>query len=655
LKLILLLHKFSIMSELTRSVLLKYWGYPSFRPMQEDIVDCVISGRDTLALLPTGGGKSICFQVPAMAMDGVCIVVTPLISLMKDQVLHLKNINIPASAIFSGMHQSEVETAYNQAVFGRLKFLYVSPERLMTDTFVEAIKKMKVCLLAIDESHCISQWGYDFRPPYLKIAEVRQYIPSTPVLALTATATPKVVEDIQYRLGFKERNVFQTSYERKNVTYNVMRIADKYGMMYRLFMRMESGSGIVYVRSRKRTKVIADWLQSVGISATFYHAGIDAKTRDERQKQWMDGKIKVIVATNAFGMGIDKPDVRLVVHMDLPDSLEAYFQEAGRAGRDLKPSEAFLLVADTDIQKLKDNLQSSYPDLKRIKAIYNALCNHLQIPVGAGTGHTYDFDINDFANRYSFSLLEVFNSLKLIEREGLIAMTEAMNTPSQIMITANREDLYRFQMEYPAFDPTIKFMLRNFPGILSDFVRIREEQFSVKLGISVEKVYDILKKLEHYNFLTYIQRSDKPQIQFVTEREDTNHFSLSDEVYKNRKEDATRRVQAVIDFVNNDKDCRSVQLLRYFGEKIKTRCGKCDVCNIRNQMKINDAEYESISKTILHELNTRVVPVYETPSLVKNHLEEKVLETVRWMIDNGIIEQDKNGNLTLKSRQSKMF
>lgn len=643
------------MSELTRSVLLKYWGYPSFRPMQEDIVDCAISGRDTLALLPTGGGKSICFQVPAMAMDGVCIVVTPLISLMKDQVQHLKNINIPASAIFSGMHPSEVELAYNQAVFGRLKFLYVSPERLMTDAFIEAIQKMKVCLLAIDESHCISQWGYDFRPPYLKIAEIRQYIPGTPVLALTATATQKVVEDIQFRLGFKERNVFQTSYERKNVTYNVMRIADKYSMMYRLFLRMESGSGIVYVRNRRRTKVIADWLQSVGISATFYHAGIDAKTRDERQKMWMDGKIKVIVATNAFGMGIDKPDVRLVVHMDLPDSLEAYFQEAGRAGRDLKPSEAFLLVADTDIQQLKDNLQSSYPELSRIKSIYDALCNHLQLPVGAGAGNCYDFDMADFAQRYNFSLLEVFNSLKLIEREGLIVMTEALNTPSQIMITANREDLYRFQMEYPAFDPTIKFMLRNFPGILSDFVRIREEQFSVKLGISVEKVCEILKKLESYNFLTYIKRSDKPQIQFITERQDTGHFALSDEVYKDRKEDASRRVQAVIDFVNNDKECRSVQLLRYFGENIKSRCGKCDVCNIRNQMRINDAEYNDISRVILDELEKRVVPVFETPSLAKGHLEEKVLETVRWMLDNEIIEKDENGNLKSRGRQSRLF
>ncbi|MBR6439483.1 MAG: RecQ family ATP-dependent DNA helicase [Bacteroidales bacterium] len=643
------------MSDLTRSVLVKYWGYPSFRPMQEDIVDSVIEGHDTLALLPTGGGKSICFQVPAMAMDGVCIVVTPLISLMKDQVLHLKRINISASAIYSGMHPSEVELAYNKAVFGNLKFLYVSPERLLTDAFIEAIKKMKVCLLAIDESHCISQWGYDFRPPYLKIAEIRPYIPNTPVLALTATATPKVVEDIQYRLGFKERNVFQTSYERKNVTYNVIKVADKYGLMYRLFMKMESGSGIVYVRSRKRTKVIADWLQSAGISATFYHAGIDAKTRDERQKLWMDGRIKIIVATNAFGMGIDKPDVRVVVHMDLPDSLEAYFQEAGRAGRDLKPSEAFLLVADTDIKQLKENLQQSYPELDRIKAIYDAIGNYLQIPVGAGNEQSYPFDMNEFAKNYDFSLLEVFNSLKLMEREGFFALSEAMDTPSQLMIKASREDLYRFQVEYAEFDAIIKYLLRNYPGILSDFVKIKEEQISQKLGVDVEKVENTLKKLEKYNFLTYIQRSDKPQIQYLTERQDTRYFALSDEVYKDRKDDATQRVQAVIDFVNNDSECRSVQLLRYFGEKIKSRCGKCDVCNIRNQMNINDEEFKNISEIILEELKKRVVPLYETPSLAKNFLEEKVLETVRWMLDNGTIEQDENGNLKEKGKQWSLF
>lgn len=635
----------TIMSELTRGVLLKHWGYPSFRPMQEDIVDSVIDGRDTLALLPTGGGKSICFQVPAMAMEGVCIVITPLISLMKDQVMHLKKIGIPAAAIFSGMHQNEIELAYNQAVYGDLKFLYVSPERLMTDTFLEAIKKMNVNLLAIDESHCISQWGYDFRPPYLKIAEIRQYIPDTPVMALTATATPKVVEDIQYRLGFKKRNVFQTSYERKNVTYNVIHEADKFSLMYRLFKKMDRGSGIVYVRSRKRTQIIAEWLQSVGISASFYHAGLDAKTRDYRQQLWMDGKIKVIAATNAFGMGIDKPDVRLVVHMDLPDSLEAYFQEAGRAGRDLQPSEAFLLVADTDINKLKDNLKSSYPDLNRIKTIYDALGNYLNIPMGAGENQSYDFNINDFANYYNIPLLEVFNSIKLIEREGIIATSEALNTPSKLFIKANREDLYRFQVEYKEYDPIIKYMLRNIPGILTDFVNIREEQFAQKLNTSVEIIERQLHKLDNMNFLTYIPRNDKPQIQYLTERLNTKYFSLSDEVYKNRKDDATKRAQAVIDFVNNGQVCRSVQLLRYFGEDIKKNCGKCDVCSSKNKMNINDIEYNDISLKLLDAIGDNSLDIKEALRLFGNYHEEKVLSAIRWMLDNNILTLDSSACL----------
>lgn len=635
------------MSKLSRDILQQYWGYSSFRPMQEDIIDSVIDGKDTLALLPTGGGKSICFQVPAMVMDGVCIVITPLISLMKDQVMHLKKIGIPAAAIFTGMHYNEIEIAYNQAVFGLLKFLYVSPERLMTDAFIEALKKMKVCLLAIDESHCISQWGYDFRPPYLKIAEIRKYIPNTPVMALTATATPKVVEDIQYRLGFKKNNVFQTSYERKNLTYNVIHEADKYGLMYRLFANMNKGSGIVYVRSRKRTKVIAEWLQSVGISASFYHAGLDAKTRDYRQQLWMDSKIKVIVATNAFGMGIDKSDVRLVVHLDLPDSLEAYFQEAGRAGRDLQPSEAFLLVADTDISKLKENLQSSYPELSRIKLIYEALCNYLQIPIGAGENMSYDFDINEFTQYYKFSLLEVFNAIKLIEREGIIATSEAMNTPSKIHIRANREDLYRFQIEYKEYDAIIKFLLRNLPGVLSDFVNIREEHISQKTNIPVEKVIRQLKNLDSMNFLTYIPRNDKPQILFLTERLDIRFFTLSDDIYKNRKNDAARRVDAVIDFVNNNDECRSIQLLRYFGENIKNICNRCDVCSSKNKMTINDKEYEDISERIVHELRESDNNVYEILKKINDHHDEKIVLTIKWMIDNGIIKQV-GENLKLK-------
>ena len=615
--------------------------------MQEDIVDSVIEGKDTLALLPTGGGKSICFQVPAMTMEGICIVITPLISLMKDQVMHLKKIGIAAAAIFSGMHHNEIEIIYNQAAFGMLKFLYVSPERLMTDAFIEALKKMNVNMIAVDESHCISQWGYDFRPPYLKIAEIRKYIPHAPVLALTATATPQVVEDIQYRLGFKKNNVFQTSYERKNVTYNVIHEADKFGLMYRLFQKMDKGSGIVYVRSRKRTKIIADWLQSVGISASFYHAGLDAKLRDYRQQLWMDGKIKVIVATNAFGMGIDKPDVRLVVHLDLPDSLEAYFQEAGRAGRDLQPSEAFLLVADTDVKKLQENIQSSYPDLNRIKMIYDTIGNYLQIPIGAGLDQRYNFDINDFAQCYNLSLLEAYNAIKLIEREGFLITSEALNTPSKIHIRANREDLYRFQIEYKEFDTIIKYLLRNTPGVLSDLVNIREEQISQKTGMPVDKITRQLSQLEKLNFLTYIPRNDKPNIQLLTERLDSKHFYLSDEVYKDRKNEAAKRIQAVIDFVNNDNECRSVQLLRYFGENIKKTCGKCDVCSSKNKMNINDKEYQDISESIIHELRESDSDVYNVLNKINQYHEEKVLNTIRIMIDNNIIKQDGEGNLKL--------
>lgn len=633
--------------KLTRDILKQYWCYPSFRPMQEDIVDSVIEGKDTLALLPTGGGKSICFQVPAMAMEGVCIVITPLISLMKDQVMHLKKIGIAAAAIFSGMHHNEIEIAYNQAAFGMLKFLYVSPERLLTNEFIEALKKMKVCLLAVDESHCISQWGYDFRPPYLKIAEIRKYIPNTPVMALTATATPKVVDDIQFRLGFKEKNVFQTSYERKNVTYNVIHEADKYGLMYRLLKKMEHGSGIVYVRSRKRTKIIADWLQSVGISASFYHAGLDAKTRDYRQQMWMEGKIKVIVATNAFGMGIDKPDVRIVVHLDLPDSLEAYFQEAGRAGRDLQPSEAFLLVAETDINKLKENLKSSYPDLNKIKIIYDAIGNYLQIPIGSGENQSYNFNINDFSQYYNFSLLEVYNTIRLIEREGYFATSEALNTPTKIHITAGREDLYRFQIEYKEYDNLIKYLLRNIPGILSDFVNIREESISQKTGMSVDSINKQLSNLERLNFLNYIPHSDKPQIQYLTSRIDTKYFSLSDDIYNNRKEDAANRVQAVIDFVNNEKDCRSVQLLRYFGEDMKRRCGECDVCSSKNKKTLTQDEYQEISEIIINELKENDTNIQDIIDILKSYREEKVMTSIKWMLDNNIIKQDEEGVLAL--------
>jgi ATP-dependent DNA helicase RecQ len=636
------------MSAATRAILQQYWGYPSFRPLQEDIVDSVMAGKDTLALLPTGGGKSICFQVPAMAMEGLCLVITPLIALMKDQVAHLVAKGIHAAAIYSGMHPDALELAYNQAAFGRLKFLYVSPERLQTNQFIEALRRMKVCLLAVDESHCISQWGYDFRPPYLKIADIRPYMPKTPVLALTATATAKVVDDIQVSLGFKEKNVFQSSFERKNVTYNVVREADKYGVLRRKLEAMKEGSAIVYVRNRKRTQVIADWLNSVGISATFYHAGLDAKTRDQRQDLWMKGRVKVIAATNAFGMGIDKPDVRLVIHMDLPDSIEAYFQEAGRAGRDLKPSEAFLLVSPADIQKLQDNLAQSFPELDRIKLIYNALGNYFNIPVGAGENVSYPFVLTDFANRYGFNIVEVFHTLKILEKEGFLVLSDSFDEPSKVMVKASRDDIYGFQVNNPQYGELIKCMLRSLPGVMTDFVKINEETLAKKTGLTAEKVQEQLKKLESYNFLSYAPRNDKPQILFLSEFVDTKHFGLSNENYYDRKKDAEERVKAVVDFVNNDRECRSVQLLRYFNEKTRKTCGRCDVCLKQDKAPI---PYGTIEERLESVMSEGQMPIKDVLSQFHDFSEDKVLDAIRFLVDNGVLQFEKDGSLSRKGNK----
>jgi len=638
------------MSSLTKSILKQYWGYPSFRPLQEDIVDSVMEGNDTLALLPTGGGKSICFQVPAMAMEGLCIVITPLIALMKDQVAHLVERGIPAAAIYSGMHPDELNLAYNQAVYGRLKFLYVSPERLKTEQFIEAVKRMKVCLLAVDESHCISQWGYDFRPPYLKIAEIRPYMPNTPALALTATATAKVVDDIQLRLNFKHKNVFQSSFERKNLTYNVFHEADKYGILRRKLEAMTEGSAIVYVRNRKRTQVIADWLNSVGIPATFYHAGLDAKTRDERQDQWMKGRVRVIAATNAFGMGIDKPDVRLVIHMDLPDSLEAYFQEAGRGGRDLKPAEAVLLVSPADVKKLQDDLANSFPELERIKLIYNALGNYFSIPVGAGANVSYPFVISDFASHYGFSVLEVFHTLKILEKEGFLHLSDSFDEPSKVMIKASRDDIYGFQVNNPQFGELIIYMLRSLPGVMTDFVKFNEEVVAKKIGLTVEKLIEQLKKLEAYHFLSYAPRNDKPQVLFLTEFVDTKHFNLSKENYHDRKREAELRVKAVVDFVNDDVECRSVQLLRYFNEQKAKPCGRCDVCLKNSPLHI---DYRLLEKRVMDVVSESPAMVSEVMKHCRDFDENKVLDSIRFLVDNGILEMDKEGKLHTGNKKSR--
>jgi ATP-dependent DNA helicase RecQ len=633
-----------------RTILLKYWGHASFRPMQEEIVLSVLEGNDTLALLPTGGGKSVCFQVPALMRPGLCLVITPLIALMKDQVQHLRKIGIAASAIYSGMHTNEVEITYNQAVFDRLKFLYISPERLQTEKFIEAVKRMKVNLIAVDESHCISQWGYDFRPPYLQIALIRPFLPCVPVLALTATATPQVVDDIQQKLLFKKKNIFQTSYERKNLTYNVIHETDKYGTLIRLLQKITSGCAIVYVRNRRRTVDLAGHLHRNGISATYYHAGLDARQRDENQKLWMTGRAKVVAATNAFGMGIDKPDVRIVIHFDLPDSIEAYFQEAGRAGRDGKDAQAFLLVSDQDIGQLKLNFETSFPEIPVIRDIYQALGNYFQVPVGSGRDVPYDFDMVHFAKTYSFQPLEVFHALKLLEKDGLLVLSEGMNAPTRVFITARREDLYRLQVEQPSIDPLIKLLLRNFPGIMTDFVAVNEEDVARKMGSTVERIQDSLNQLVKLNILYYDPRKDKPQLTFTSERRKKEDVVLSQENYHQRKMTTLERVQAVINFVSDDERCRNIQLLAYFGEKMKIRCGKCDVCLKRNKITLTDIEYETIREAVQSCLQQRPHPVYELVHEIDFYSDEKILEAIRWMLDNKLLQKDENDNLKWRTQ-----
>ncbi len=614
-------------------ILQKYWGYPAFRPLQEDIIQSVLDGNDTLALLPTGGGKSLTFQVPAMANEGICIVISPLISLMKDQVDNLKKRGINAGAIYSGMHQDEIDIVLNNCRFGHNKLLYVSPERLTTPKMRDALKRFKVNLLAVDEAHCISQWGYDFRPPYLQIAEIREFLPGTPILALTATATSQVIEDIQVRLKFKKKNLFQKSFERKNLTYFVFHEEDKHRRILKIIEKVK-GAGIIYVRNRRQTKEISDFLVKNNISSTFYHAGLDTPERDKRQNAWMKEEKRVIVATNAFGMGIDKPNVRFVIHIDLPDSIEAYFQEAGRAGRDEKESFAVLLIEKANILDARHNLTITYPDIKLIKDIYQALGNYLQIPVGSGRDSASDFDLSDFSAQYKFSPIIVYNALKLMEKEGYLILNEAIHAPSRIFIKADKESLYRFQVENVAFDPFIKTLLRSYAGILTEFSTIREEELAKRSNLSKEQVTEMLFKLQKREVLDYIPRTESPRIIFSEERLDAKDLMLSPVNYGERFREATRRLEAVIAYAETAHICRSEQLLRYFGESEPTRCGKCDVCIERNKIELNDLEFENVQKQIMPLLQRKPCDLEELVAAAAPLHEDKIIHAIQWLMDH---------------------
>ncbi len=621
-------------------ILLKHWGFSSFRPLQEEIIQSVLDGKDTLALLPTGGGKSLCFQVPALALDGICLVISPLIALMKDQVDNLKKRGIPAEALHSGMHADEIGIVLDNCRFGNIKLLYVSPERLRSEKMVEALKRMNVNLIAVDEAHCISQWGYDFRPPYLQIAAIRQLMPGTPVMALTATATPKVVKDIQRRLEFRKENVFQKSFERKNLTYLVLKEEDKLKRLVKILSKVK-GPGIVYVRNRRHTKEIAEYLQKNNINAGFYHAGLDHKTRILRQTEWIREEKRIIVSTNAFGMGIDKPNVRVVIHLDLPDSIEAYFQEAGRGGRDEKRAYAVLLYERADVIDSRHNLALSFPELQTIRDVYQALGNYFQLPVGMGKDLPFDFDLADFAEHYNFQPVIVFNCLKFLEKEGFVMLTEGLHNPSKVFIKAGKEELYRFQVEHEPYDHFIKTMLRSYSGILSGFITFNEKELARRTNLSVETTLKSLKHLEKLKILDYIPQTDKPQVIYLQERLDTRDLTISPDNYKDRLNDAEKRLEKMIGYAESTSKCRSQALLAYFGECQTKRCGKCDVCIERNKVSLNEMEFDNIIGMIKPLLKSKPSTLEELIAAADPVSEDKVIRAIQWLADNEKITVDR--------------
>jgi len=623
-------------------ILTKYWGYTSFRPLQEEIIQSVLKGEDTLALLPTGGGKSLCYQVPALAMDGMCLVISPLISLMKDQVDSLKNKGIAAAAVHSGMHPDEQERVLSNARFGAIKLLYISPERLATERIRELLRKTKINLLAVDEAHCVSQWGYDFRPPYLKIAEIRPFIPGTPLLALTATATPKVVKDIQEKLQFRREHLLRKSFERKNLTYVVFKEEDKPGRLLKILNNVR-GSGIIYVRNRRETKLIAEFLKKNGISADYYHAGLIQKVRDQKQNSWIGEKVRIMVATNAFGMGIDKANVRVVVHMDLPECVESYFQEAGRAGRDEKQAYAVLLYENADLLEAKKNLEQTFPELGMIRSVYQALGNYFQIPVGSGKDSRFDMDLAAFASEYKFQTVIAYNSLKFLEKEGYIMLSDAVHRPSRIFVKADKETLYRFQVENEFYDLLLKTILRSYTGVLTEFVGFSEAELARRAGISTEDLVKHLKRLEKLKLIDYTPASDKPQLVYLDDRLDGKDIRISPVYYQDRLKEAGQRLEAMIHYAGLSNKCRSQQLLGYFGEKTSKRCGRCDVCIERNKLGLNEMEFDGVLKLIKPVLKSGGADIGSLVAAASGFHEDKVVLVVRWLMDNGKLEKDGDG------------
>jgi len=630
-----------------QQILTKYWGFSSFKPLQEDIITSIVEGKDTLGLMPTGGGKSITFQVPALAQEGICLVITPLIALMKDQVNRLNKLEIKSIAIHSGMSAEEIDNALENCIYGDYKFLYVSPERISTRVFQVKVARLNLLLVAIDEAHCISQWGYDFRPSYLKIASLRDHISDkVPFLALTASATPQVIEDIMKKLAFRGKNVLKTSFDRKNISYLVRRVEDKGAYLIKTLQKIK-GSGIVYVRSRKRCKEVAELLVANGISADFYHAGLTDELRDKKQASWTMGETRVIVATNAFGMGIDKSEVRFVVHWDIPDSIESYFQESGRAGRDGKSSFAVLLYSPADKSRLTDTIRKKFPPVDKIKDTYEALCNYLQVPLGSGKDIVFDFNMYDFVSKYRLPVIETYNSLQFLQREGYMEFTEEINNRSRVHFIVSRDDLYKFQVANESFDGFIKLLLRSYTGMFSEFVPINEETLSRKSAATRDTIYKYLVKLSSLNIIRFIPGKKSALVIFTEERLERKALLISPDNYLHVKEKYEIRLNRMIEYADSESHCRSVYLLNYFGEE-SDRCGVCDVCRERNELDLSKYEFDLILEEIKSILSEKNPNPEELVKLI-DYPEDKIIKVIRWLLDHNKIIPDADHKLSWNS------
>jgi ATP-dependent DNA helicase RecQ len=630
-------------------ILQQYWKHSQFRPLQEQIIQSVLDHKDTLALLPTGGGKSVCFQVPGLLLEGVCIVITPLIALMKDQVEQLKKRGILAVAIHSGMSRAEIDIVLDNAIYGQTKFLYVSPERLQTEIFIERVKQMNVGLIAVDEAHCISQWGYDFRPPYLHISTLRDLKPDVPVIALTASATAQVQEDIMDKLAFrKPQAVYKKSFARDNLSFVVRKTENKEKKLIEILQKVK-GTAIVYVRSRKATQELAVRLARRGITASFYHAGLAFEERTKRQEEWIDNKTRVIVATNAFGMGIDKPDVRTVVHLDIPENLESYYQEAGRAGRDGLRAFAVILYQDADVANIETKVEQSLPSIPYLKKIYQCLANYYQLAIGSSEGEAYDFDLHDFSERFSLNQVEVYNGLKKLEEEGLIQFNESFYSPSILHFTMDHTALYQFQVANARFDEPIKMLLRLYGGELySGFVKISESYAARSLNITVDDLIKILKHLHDLKVVHYAPAKDQPQITFVLPRQDAENLPLNIERLNARKKLILHKLKSMVNYVVSTHQCRMQLIQDYFDEITTATCGICDVC-ISKRKKDNAGAYQLMRTEVLKALEANAMAVEELEQLLLPGNSELFMDVVRELIDEGVVEYDKVWRLKVAS------